>query len=432
MVVTTRSGKRLASTVVQAVTKTTRAKRAARTTVAVLRAKTTTGGGVEESPTTSADGPPTSTTSRARKRTSKKVSKSTPKKAKATEIVAASETEVEKATGISMGQTKPKPQKSVLSDAISSGNDILHSLPSDCIEAKLMCRPSKRNRSPYVADIFVPSLDREAICHVPNLDMGGKCVPGATLLVKPQRDKKGNLLGPDAVNPKYNTPKCEFVAQLLRVDESNLDERYTPTWVGAHPSLGEIIAEKLIERHMSGLTHLPGMEKLTAMKKQVTIKDGTRADFVLEQESGKKHIVEVKTVVDTDYCSSWQLPERSKCVFTSDTLPYQRTGIFPWGNSNQKGPDGEKVVSARAIKHVRELTEFVEKGTYDATILFIVIRGDAEAFRANKDSCPSFARYLKEAESKGVKVLAKRVKWGEKDGEVGQCFEDKWIDVDWP
>uniref|UniRef100_A0A7S1FTJ9 Uncharacterized protein n=1 Tax=Corethron hystrix TaxID=216773 RepID=A0A7S1FTJ9_9STRA len=71
--------------------------------------------------------------------------------------------------------------------------DPLLKLPSDCVTAKFICRPSKRNRSPYVADIFVPSLDREAICHVPNLDMGGKCFPGVTLLVKPQRDRKGKM-----------------------------------------------------------------------------------------------------------------------------------------------------------------------------------------------------------------------------------------------
>lgn len=36
-------------------------------------------------------------------------------------------------------------------------------------------------------------------------------------------------------------------------------------------------------------------------------------------------------------------------------------GIFPWGRAKQKGPDGEKVVSTRAIKHLRELTR-IQKG----------------------------------------------------------------------
>ena len=59
------------------------------------------------------------------------------------------------------------------------GGDATHAL----VEAEVLRRPSQRNRSPYVADIRVAG--REAICHVPSLDLGGKCVAGSTILVKP-------------------------------------------------------------------------------------------------------------------------------------------------------------------------------------------------------------------------------------------------------
>ena len=52
------------------------------------------------------------------------------------------------------------------------------------VEAEVLRRPSQRNRSPYVCDIRVAG-GREAICHVPSLDLGGKCVAGSTILVKP-------------------------------------------------------------------------------------------------------------------------------------------------------------------------------------------------------------------------------------------------------
>eukprot|EP00429_Kryptoperidinium_foliaceum_P024170 CAMPEP_0176146646 /NCGR_PEP_ID=MMETSP0120_2-20121206/74737_1 /TAXON_ID=160619 /ORGANISM="Kryptoperidinium foliaceum, Strain CCMP 1326" /LENGTH=46 /DNA_ID= /DNA_START= /DNA_END= /DNA_ORIENTATION= len=44
-----------------------------------------------------------------------------------------------------------------------------------------------------------------------------------------------------------------------------------------------------------------------------------RADFVIEHEDGNlpPRILEVKTVVDTDYSVS-ATPPRAKCVFTSD------------------------------------------------------------------------------------------------------------------
>jgi hypothetical protein len=142
--------------------------------------------------------------------------------------------------------------------------------------------------------------------------------------------------------------------------------------------------------------------------------------------------VEVKTVVDTDYSTHYGLPDRTKCVFTSDKLPYTRTAIFPWGQSKQKGPDGEKVVSARAIKHVRELTKLASTiEGYQATVLFIVIRNDAESFRPNFEACPSFCKYLKQAKDAGVEILAKRVSWNVTDN-VAQCLEDKQLEVEWP
>lgn len=78
----------------------------------------------------------------------------------------------------------------------------------DLVKATLLRRPSERNRSPYVGDIQLES-GRVAIAHLPSLEMGGKCVPGAELLLKVAKDKKGKPVGPEAVSPKYGTPKCE-------------------------------------------------------------------------------------------------------------------------------------------------------------------------------------------------------------------------------
>lgn len=309
----------------------------------------------------------------------------------------------------------------------TSDKVLLLSLSDDVVHGVLRNRPSKRNRSPYVADVFLEKEQREAIVHVPNLDMGGKCIPGTTILMKPARDKKGNLVGKDAINPKFGTPKCEFIAQLLRVDESDLG--YEPTWVGAHPSLGEKIAEQLVERNLLG----PNFPKVKSYKREVSSIGGAdmRADFLIQHESESllPRILEVKTVVDTDYSAS-AVPDRVKCVFTSDQIPYRRSAIFPWGQSNQKGPNGEKVVSARAIKHVQELTRLVSTKQYDATVLFVVIRHDAKCFRPNHEACPSFARYLKEAEEAGVQILAKQVCWGEGE-DMGNCFEGPLLDIVW-
>ena len=378
---------------------------------------------------------------------SRKAKKSKPaKKAAVGNIVATVHTQAKTNTKPNQTQ-KPKP----IRGANPKDSNALISLTEndDLISVTMVKRPSKRNRSPYVADVLISpengtgsspqQEEREAICHVPNLDMGGKCIAGATMLVKPARDRKGNLVGPDAVNPKYGTPKCEYIAQLLRVDETSIG--YTPPiWVGAHPSLGEKIAEQLLARNCLH-PHLPKIQSLQREVRNIGGSD-MRADFLLQFEDDTKHkpcVLEVKTVVDTDFAPDRVPTDRTKCVFVSEQTPYRRAGIFPWGQSNQKGPDGEKVVSARAIKHVRELTRLTKgelRGpngeTYQTAVLFVVIRKDAEYFRPNHEACPSFCKYLKEAKDAGVQVFAKRVEWGDTEDSLGQCLEGPLLNITWP
>jgi len=367
--------------------------------------------------------------------TSKKATAAKPKKATrsraSTKKVTSTKTKTKPKVTTKKGSKYDITKK--LSDDTENSDDFnfLLSLPEDVIVGEMRKRPSRRNRSPYVGDIWLETEQREAIVHLPNFDMGGKCMPGAKLLIKPARDRKGNLVGKDAVSAKYGTPKCEFIAQLLRYDESDLG--YEPAWIGAHPSLGEKIAEQLVGRNLLG----PSFPTVKSYRREVSKVGGTdmRADFLIEHEDAslRPRILEVKTVVDTDYSTS-SVPDRVKCVFTSDEEPYRRTAIFPWGKRSQKGPDGESVVSARAIKHVRELTRMVgdESKEFDCTVLFVVIRHDAKAFRPNIDACPSFARYIREAKDSGVQILAKQIVWGEETENIGKCFEGKLLDIIWP
>jgi len=279
------------------------------------------------------------------------------------------------------------------------------------VEAEVLRRPSARNRSPYVADIRVAG--REAICHVPSLDLGGKCVAGSTILVKPALDTKGNLVGPDAVNPKYGTPKCEFHCQLAKLPGGG--------WVGAHPSLGERAAVALLQRSPVLGDVWTGARAKAEIRREVTGPRGQdmRADFVVSG-SGKDCVLEVKTVVDAS-CDSGVAAEEEE----SSTV----AGLFPWGKQNQKGPDGEKVVSARAIKHVDALAAIAKEGFASAAVLFCVARGDCDSFRPHAARCPSFAAHLKDAKKAGVTLVARRIRWDVRDG-VANAFDDGAIPVD--
>jgi DNA-binding sugar fermentation-stimulating protein len=343
-----------------------------------------------------------------------------------------------------------------LDDGGSDGDE------NDLVAATLVSRPSKRNKSPYVADVHVPSLEREAICHVPNLDMGGKCRPGVQLLMRRARDGKGRRVGPDAKSPKFGTPKCEFILQLLYVDESAFGcdtikgsnskalSMYPPVWVGAHPSLGERIAKVWIERNL--LPQLAAASSpVSQVQSQVSVPEAPnrRFDFMITHKDGTRRIVEVKTVVDCDYSAAAPPPaDLIKCRYVSSADDYERTAIFPWGTRKQKGgTDGKTpVVSSRAIHHVSELSRLVREHKYQATLLFVVVRDDATRFRPNQEACPEFVTALRRAHTAGVTIVAKRARFGTRTATTTpsddtnaltirnpeNCYSDIDLPIEWP
>ena len=285
-----------------------------------------------------------------------------------------------------------------------------------------------------VADVELAD-GREVITHVPSMDLSGQIKPGVDLLLRPARDSKGALVGSTAVG-KHGTPKCEFIVQLARVSEpENRDIDPLGVWVGAHPSLGEKFTHEMLKR---GLVKELG--EVVDIKREVAKVCGTdmRVDFVVTHKDGTRTALEVKTVVDADYNPAIIRfnEEQAKAHFLGHETPYRRAAIFPWGRGNQRGPRGEKVVSARAIKHIAELSAIQtgeklcpEGEQLKAAVLFVVIRNDALSFRPNNEGCPSFVNHLRKAHERGVKVLAYRVAWGTGD-EEGVAFFDGALKVD--
>ena len=61
--------------------------------------------------------------------------------------------------------------------------------------------------------------------------------------------------------------------------------------------------------------------------------------------------------------------------------------------------------SERAVKHVEELVEALNEG-YESYVIFVVQMKSIKYFTPNHDTQPQFAEALKNAQLKGVKVLA--------------------------
>jgi hypothetical protein len=109
--------------------------------------------------------------------------------------------------------------------------------------------------------------------------------------------------------------------------------------VGAHPSLGERIAEECLNRSINNnknnseceLLHQllgPTMSDIVSIQKQIHNPCGAemRSDFMVAHASGQKRIIEVKTVVDTDYSSAFPPPTTDVKATTAKTAAKKKKG----------------------------------------------------------------------------------------------------------
>jgi sugar fermentation stimulation protein A len=150
-----------------------------------------------------------------------------------------------------------------------------------------------------------------------------------------------------------------------------LDEQ----WIGINTSLPNRIIGHMLDRHL-----LPELEPYTTVKSEVSYgQEKSRIDFLLVdlhgQKTDQKTYVEVK---NTTWCIG-------------------NLALFP------------DTVTTRGQKHLRELMSVIGEDTSSA-LIFFVNRGDCDRFAAGAQADPEYARLLKEAIAKGVKVLACRFK----------------------
>jgi hypothetical protein len=56
---------------------------------------------------------------------------------------------------------------------------LLYSLPKPLIKARVLARPSKKVKSPYLADVLLLETNKEALCHSAALGCSGHIVEGS-------------------------------------------------------------------------------------------------------------------------------------------------------------------------------------------------------------------------------------------------------------
>ena len=279
------------------------------------------------------------------------------------------------------------------------------------VQGTVLQRPSKHNKSPYVADVKLDDEGEEVIAHAPMLDLGGLIKPGT--VVRLTKSKPGG--------------KTSHAIQLVGFKEIGCDKDQIITWIGAHPSLGNAVAKVLLEGNYISNDVLGNQNKssITKVQSEVTMRSDTedtvRSDFVVNE----KVVVEVKSCVCADYhkSSAPQIGKKDRYVTVISNEDkfedYKRAGLFPIGKRAQNFENG-KVVSGRCIKHLRHLSRIAQgrddHGFKESCLLMLVNRGDCSRFRPCQEACPVFADEFSIAKAAGVRIIAAKINWN-KDGD---------------
>ncbi|MET3528143.1 DNA/RNA nuclease SfsA [Phenylobacterium koreense] len=137
---------------------------------------------------------------------------------------------------------------------------------------------------------------------------------------------------------------------------------------------------------------LPEVAGYSSHRREVKYGVGSRVDFLLEDPARAPCWLEVK---NCQAAYNARLKPDHKVWLEVKNVHLMRTpGLAEF-------PD---CVAARSLKHLRELEAMVAEGDR-AIVLFVVQRGDCEAFKACHELDPAFARGLDQAADAGVEVL---------------------------
>lgn len=212
-------------------------------------------------------------------------------------------------------------------------------------EARLVARYDR-----FIADVELAD-GRVVSAHCVNPGrMEGLVRPGARAWVSPA--------------PEGSKRKLRWTLEIVELEDAG--------FVGANTVVPNRIAEALVLERL-----VPGLRRWKTLEREVRYGENSRIDLMLRGQRRRTpdHLVEVKN------CH----------------LVYpDRRAYFP------------DSVSARAAKHLRELTAEVRRGRR-ATVLFVLQRTDARSLRPSRLHDPDFAEAAEGARAAGVRFSAARV-----------------------
>jgi DNA-binding sugar fermentation-stimulating protein len=282
---------------------------------------------------------------------------------------------------------------------------------SNLVEAKIINRPSKLIKSPYVADIQIIEDQNQnqniqlVLAHSASLGCCGLADKTASVLVsKKEKKTKKNAL------PKNKAGlECEYTIYLAKKEEKGFTE-----YIGIYPKLAEILVEQcLIKNCFSSLQNIKSFKKETVIK--IVDKVDSRFDFTGIDKNGIPFIMEVKNVPLADY-EDISKKERIKMQDNFINREYNsKVAYFPDGyRKNSFEP-----VSERALKHINELAYISEESQKSINgkkirciMCYVIQRTDIDRFQPSIID-PYYREAFINARNKGVEIITLIIKWNE-------------------
>ena len=265
------------------------------------------------------------------------------------------------------------------------------------IQGKVVKRPSKIIKSPYVADIIPLTLDsdkqnEEILGHTASLGCCGLADVGATILMSKIQSKQ--------TKDKEDKPKCSYRVYLSCFTDK---ERNQQTIVGIHPKLAEDLTEQALTRN-----YLSKLQNVKTYKRETVIyvedKVDSRFDFSGIDENGLPFIMEVKNVPLADYEDITAI-ERKKRNYSERDFG-SKVAYFPDGY-RKKATD---TVSPRALKHICELTLIKKESKTRCIMCYVIQRTDVDRFTISVLD-PQYREAVRFAIENGVEIITMVVEW---------------------
>lgn len=270
---------------------------------------------------------------------------------------------------------------------------------------EIVNRPSKKCKTPYVADVRInvdqetdqeKEPEKEILGHSPSLGCCGLADKGAIVLMTP------TLASSCGSTKKTKQSVCSY-----RIDLAIYKEDDKETIVGINPKMGETIAEEALKQNC-----IACLQNVKSYTREVKIMN-SRFDFAGIDVNGIPFVLEIKNVPLADYVDVPK-KDRKHCLAQIEHKNFhEKIAYFPDGYRK----NSTDVVSPRALKHIQELEEIAITGKVRAILCFIVQRNDVKQFQtSNIDLIYKEAVY--KASQNGVEIITIQVEWTNQ----GKCY----------